>query len=38
MSNLNSLYPWLVPVWQPWQAGLAAGKISSATLIQASEG
>ncbi|GHZ49541.1 DNA polymerase III, delta prime subunit [Vibrio cholerae] len=38
MSNLNSLYPWLVPVWQPWQAGLAAGKISSATLIQAPEG
>ncbi|EEY98540.1 DNA polymerase III delta prime subunit [Vibrio sp. RC586] len=38
MSNINSLYPWLAPVWLPWQAALAAGNMLSATLIQAPDG
>lgn len=38
MSSMNTLYPWLAPIWLPWQAGLAAEKVSAATLIQAPEG
>ncbi|KQB09171.1 DNA polymerase III subunit delta' [Vibrio metoecus] len=37
MTSMSALYPWLVPVWQPWQARLMAEKLSAATLIQAPE-
>lgn len=35
---MSSLYPWLTPLWQQWQANLQADRFSNAALLIAEEG